>query len=83
MGDSPSDFDQRFPIHDTTTKHVLTKFQAASMKKFKKQLEDFGEEEYPKLVRLEELFKSVDSIILDDDEKIGFGAPKSKGRKMY
>ncbi|KNZ72836.1 Condensin complex subunit 3 [Termitomyces sp. J132] len=74
----------RRPIRDTMTNNAFTKFEAAVMKKFGKQLQDFNEEEYRKLEQLEKLFSFVDSIIPDDDdEEIGLDEPKRKGKKRH
>ncbi|KAG6871627.1 hypothetical protein C0992_010585, partial [Termitomyces sp. T32_za158] len=72
----------RRPIRDTTTNNAFTKFEAAVMKKYAQQLQEFSEEEYRKLEQLEKLFEYVDSIIPDDDEEeIGLDEPKRKGKK--
>ncbi|KAG6903032.1 hypothetical protein C0995_007465 [Termitomyces sp. Mi166 len=72
----------RRPIRDTTTNNAFAKFEAAVMKKFGKQLQDFNEEEYRKLEQLEELFSFVDSIIPDEEEEeVGLDEPKRKGKK--
>ncbi|KAG6886151.1 hypothetical protein C0993_000669 [Termitomyces sp. T159_Od127] len=72
----------RRPIRDTITNNAFTKFEAAVMKKYAQQLQEFSEEEYRKLEQLDELFKFVDSIIPDvDDEEFGLDEPRRKGKK--
>ncbi|KAG5635107.1 hypothetical protein H0H81_012436 [Sphagnurus paluster] len=72
----------RRPLRDATTRNAFTKFEAAILKKYEKQLEDFSEEEYRKLEQLEALFEFLDEIVPEDDEEfIDLDEPKKKGRK--
>ncbi|KAF8647428.1 hypothetical protein AX16_006718 [Volvariella volvacea WC 439] len=75
----------RRPIRDTVSNNALTKFESMFLKKFEKQLEDFSEEEYRKLERLQGLFEFLDSISpMDDDEVVDIHEAtmsRKRGRK--
>ncbi|KZV97200.1 hypothetical protein EXIGLDRAFT_833051 [Exidia glandulosa HHB12029] len=72
-----SNIQLRRPIHDTTAKNALDRFEKSLRKKFADKLEGVSEEDYRKLEHLSKLFEFLDAMPeVEEDEP---PAPKKRG----